>query len=160
MMEREIFKYIDGYRSSYKYHVDGNVNIVLSVPHGGSIMPDGIPDRTESDYVRLLNKNDGFVHEEHQKLTVVKDTRTDEFTENVVNELYKIWNFKPFVVIGIWNRRKIDFNRDIFEATLNHPEAVSAYKNYHMSLNEAINQVNNLFGKGLLIDVHGHSRGK
>ena len=155
-MEQEPFEYIDGYRSSSKYHFKGNVNIILSTPHGGSVMPDDIPDRTDGVYTCLSNPNDSF----RGKITVIKDTRTDEFTENVANELNKIWNLKPFIIIGQWHRRKVDFNREILEGTLNHPEAISAYENYHRNLNDAIDQVNHLFGKGLLIDIHGHSQGK
>jgi len=156
-MEQESFEYIDGYRSSSKYHFKGNVNIILSAPHGGNLVPDDVPDRTESVYNTCSsNANDSFPG----KITVVKDTRTDEFTENVANELNRIWNLKPFVIIGKWHRKKVDFNREILEGTLNHPEAISAYENYHTNLNDAINQVNHLFGKALLIDIHGHSQGK
>ncbi|CAF0774579.1 unnamed protein product [Rotaria sp. Silwood1] len=158
-MERETFEYIDGYQSCCKYHFNGNVNIIFSAPHGGSLMLDNVPDRTNDAYIRLSNIHDNFCDEDHRKIIVTKDTRTDEFTENVANELNKIGNFKPFIIIGKWHRKKVDFNREILDGTLNHPEAISAYENYHMNLNNAINQVNNLFGKGLLIDIHGHSQG-
>ncbi|CAF2332200.1 unnamed protein product [Rotaria sp. Silwood2] len=158
-MEQETLEYIDGYRSSCKYHCNGNVNIILSVPHGGSLMPDNVPDRTKEVYIHLLNTNNSFHDAEHCKINVIKDIRTDEFTENVINELNKIGNLKPFIIIGKWHRKKVDFNREILEGTLNNPEAISAYKNYHMNLNDAINQVNHLFGKGLLIDIHGHAQG-
>ena len=159
-MEQETFEYIDGYRSSCKYHFKGNVNIILSATHGGSLMPDDVPDRTEGISIHSSNTNDRSQNEEPYKIRTVKDTGTDEFTENVVNELNNSWNLKPFVIIGQWHRKKVDFNREILEGTLNHPEAISAYKNYHMNLNDAINQVNQLFGKGLLIDIHGHAQGK
>ncbi|CAF0990700.1 unnamed protein product [Rotaria sordida] len=158
-MARETLEYIDGYRSSCKYHLNGNVNIILSAPHGGSLMPDNVPDRTNDVYICLSNTHNNCHDDKHCKIIVIKDTRTDEFTENVANELNKIGNLKPFVIIGKWNRKKVDFNREILQGTLNHPEAISAYENYHMNLNDAINQVNHLFGKGLLIDIHGHSQG-
>ncbi|CAF0759812.1 unnamed protein product [Rotaria sordida] len=158
-MARETLEYIDGYRSSCKYHLNGNVNIILSAPHGGSLMPDNVPDRTNDVYICLSNTHNNCHDDKRCKIIVIKDTRTDEFTENVANELNKIGNSKPFVIIGKWNRKKVDFNREILQGTLNHPEAISAYENYHMNLNDAINQVNHLFGKGLLIDIHGHSQG-
>ncbi len=160
LMEQEPFEYIDGYRYSCKYHFKANVNIILSAPHGGNLMPDDVPDRTEGTYIRSSDTDDSFRKEERCKTNVMKDTSTLEFTENVANELFKKWNFKPFIIIGKWHRKKIDFNREILEGTLNHPEAISAYKNYHMYLNDAIDRVNQLFNKGLLIDIHGHSQGK
>jgi N-formylglutamate amidohydrolase len=156
-MQQESIEYIDGYRSSYKYYFNGNVNIILSAPHGGSLTPDDVPDRTDGVYVRSSDEKDT---EERCRTTVVKDSRTDEFTENVANELKTKWNVKPFIIIAKWHRKKVDFNREILEGTLNNPEAVSAYQNYHMSLTHAVNKVNQLFGKGLLIDIHGHSQGK
>jgi N-formylglutamate amidohydrolase len=159
-MEEEPFEYIDGYRSSCKYYFKGNVNIILSAPHGGNLLPDDVPDRTEGIYIRSSNENDSFHDKKRCKTTVVKDIGTTEFTENVANELFKKWNLKPFIIIGKWHRKKIDFNRDILEGTLNHPEAISAYENYHRNLNDTIDQVNQLFNKGLLIDIHGHSQGK
>ncbi|CAF0756356.1 unnamed protein product [Adineta ricciae] len=148
----EFFEYLTGYRSSCKYHCQGNVNIILSAPHGGNQMPDDVSDRTEG----ICNDQSEV---RRYRTTVVKDSRTDEFAENVANALKSKWNFKPFVIIGKWHRIKVDFNRHIHEGTLNHSEAISAYHSYHSYLNNAIEQVNQLFGKGLLIDIHGHSKG-
>ncbi|CAF4547227.1 unnamed protein product, partial [Rotaria magnacalcarata] len=69
-------------------------------------------------------------------------------------------NLKPFVVIGKWHRKKVDFNREINEATLNHPEAINAHKSYHTNLKNAINKIEQQYGKGLLIDIHGQGVGK
>ena len=154
------YQYIEGYRSSCKYHSDGNVNIILSAPHGGALMPDDVPDRTNIAYQHLLHNDHRFHDDEHAKIVVVKDSRTDEFTENVANELKRTWNLKPFIIIGRWNRKKIDFNREVLEATLNNSEAMSAYHNYRINLNDAIDQIQRLFGNGLLVDVHGHGHGK
>ena len=143
-------EYNYGYRSCCKYHSHSNVNIILSAPHGGVLQPDHVPDRTDN------------VHsdENNCQITVTKDICTDEFAENVADELNKIGHVRPFVIIGRWSRKKVDFNREIHEATLNHPEAMSAYESYHRHLKDAINQVNHSFGKGLLIDIHGHGIGK
>lgn len=159
-MEKEKFEYIDGYRSCCKYHFNGNINIILSAPHGGSLIPDNVPDRAYSVSNCASNINDNCRDEQRGKITVVKDSRTDEFTENVANELNRMEDLKPFIIIGQWHRKKVDFNREIFEATLNHAEVIRAYENYHRNLNNAINRVNHSFGKGLLVDIHGHAQGK
>ena len=159
-MEPEALEYIDGYRSSSKYYFKGNVNIILSAPHGGNLFPDDVPDRTDGIVMRSSSVNNELQGQLRCKTTVVKDSATAEFTENVVKELMSKWNFRPFIIIGKWHRRKVDFNRDILEGTLNHPEAIRAYENYHQNVNDAIDRVNQLFHKGLLIDIHGHSQGK
>ncbi|UJR33999.1 hypothetical protein I4U23_021413 [Adineta vaga] len=151
-MEDKSFEYLNGYRSCCKYYLNGNVNIILSAPHGGNLLPDDVPDRTEGICVDKSEIR-------RYKTSVLRDSRTDDFTENVANELMKKWNIKPFIIIGKWHRIKVDFNREIQEGTLNQSEAISAYENYHTHLNNAIDQVNQLFGKGLLIDIHGHSKG-
>ncbi|CAF3465604.1 unnamed protein product [Rotaria sp. Silwood1] len=51
------------------------------------------------------------------------------------------------------------FNREIKEATLNYPEAITAYQGYHSFIDQAINQINANFGGDLVIDIHGHGDG-
>lgn len=154
-MQVEGLNYVEGYRSSYKYHLEGTMNLILSAPHGGNLMPEDIPDRSSGICFRATNGS-----EKCCKTTVVRDTRSDEFTENVANELYRTLGVKPFVVIGKWHRKKIDFNRELVEGTLNHPEAILAYEDYHHTLNQAVQQVKQHFGQGLLIDLHGHAKGE
>jgi N-formylglutamate amidohydrolase len=154
MISQMTLDYADGYRSSCKYHADGTMNFILSAPHGGSRMPVDVPDRTAT-----TNKTSS-TYAQHYKPMLLKDSRTDEFTENVANELYRRWNMKPFVIIGQWNRKKVDFNRNIAEGTCDQPEAMIAYENYHQHVRNAIRRVHAEFGHGLLIDIHGHSQGK
>ena len=159
-MEQEPLEYIEGYRSSCKYHYKGNVNLILSAPHGGNLLPEDVPDRTDGILMRSSTTTGEFENKLRCKTTVVKDSATAEFTENVIHELMTKWNLRPLIIIGKWHRRKVDFNRDIVEGTLNHPEAIRAYENYHQNIKDAIDRVNQRFHKGLLIDIHGHSQGK
>lgn len=159
-MEQEPLEYIEGYRSSCKYHHKGNVNLILSAPHGGNLLPEDVPDRTDGIVQHSSNIPSEYESKQRCKTTVVKDSATAEFTENVVQELLTKWNLRPFIIIGKWHRRKVDFNRDIIEGTLNHPESIRAYENYHQNITDAIDRVNQRFHKGLLIDIHGHSQGK
>jgi hypothetical protein len=168
-IEQQSLKFVDGYRSSCKFHQQGNVNLLISAPHGGGILPNDVPDRTSGGCLRKTGDNAGvctwFYNDqcrdgEQCDSTIVRDTLSDEFAENVVKELNEKWSLKPFVVIGKWSRKKVDFNREINEATLNHPEAIIAYQSYHSNIQQAVNQISQTFGKGLLIDIHGHGAGK
>ena len=159
-MEQDSYEYDEGYRSSYKYYLKGNCNLILSAPHGGNLVPDDVPDRTNQKYLQAVSSYGASANECSRTLSLVKDSRTDEFTENVANALNQLFNLKPYMIIARWHRKKVDFNRDLLEATLNDPEATIAYTNYHLTLDKTIDQVNQIFGSALLIDIHGHSQGK
>lgn len=151
----ERLKYSNGYRLSSKYHLEGTMNLILSAPHGGDLTPDGIPDRTSGICFRRTNSS-----QQRCKTTVVKDSKTDEFAENVAEELFQILGVKPFVIIAQWSRKNIDFNREILEGTLNYPEAIKAYDDYHQILSSTVERIREKFGRGLLIDIHGHAKGE
>ena len=157
--------YSQGYRSSCKIFQAGTFNLILSAPHGGNTTPNDVPDRTSGGCRRSKSSctwfyNDPCLDGQRCPATVVQDYRSNEFAENVAEELSTKFNVKPYVVIGNWHRLKVDFNREINEATLNHPEAISAYQSYHSNVQMAVNKVNQLYGKGLLIDIHGQGVGK
>ncbi|CAF2741198.1 unnamed protein product [Rotaria sp. Silwood2] len=163
--QQQPLRYVDGYRSSCKFHQGGTFNLIVSAPHRGSLMPTDVPDRTQGG-CRHPGKsctwiyNDACVNDRRCTTTTVQDNLSDEFVENVAEELNIRYGLKPFVVIGKWHRKKVDFNREINQATLNHPKATSVYRSYHSNLQYAINQVKQLYGKGLLVDVHGQGKGK
>ena len=168
-VEQVILPFLNGHRSSCKYHLQGNVNLIISAPHGGNITLGDIPDRTTGGCRRQTGANAGsctwFYDDscedgEMCTPTTVKDTLSDEFAENVAKELMSTWSLTPYVVIGTWSRKKVDFNREINEATFNHPEAVLGYRSYHANIQQAVNDIQRKYQTGLLIDIHGHSAGK
>ncbi|CAF2994650.1 unnamed protein product [Rotaria sp. Silwood2] len=162
--QEEPIQYVDGYRSSCKFYQAGTFNLILSAPHGGSIMPTDVPDRTQGGCRRpgsycTWRYDDPCLDGVPCIATTVQDSLVDQLTENIAAELNTTFNKKPYIVIGKWSRKKVDFNREINEATFNHPEAISAYQSYHTNLQYAIDQVKQLYGNGLLIDIHGHGEG-
>ncbi|CAF0925664.1 unnamed protein product [Rotaria sp. Silwood1] len=127
-------------------------------------MPTDVPDRTQGGCRRpgsycTYMYNDTCLDGVPCVATTVQDSLVDELTENIAAELNNTYGLKPFVVIAKWHRKKVDYNREINEATFNHPESISAYQNYHTNLQYAIDQVNQQYGTGLLVDVHGHGEG-
>jgi N-formylglutamate amidohydrolase len=162
--------YYSGYRNSFKairLRLP-NTNIILSSPHAGSDLPYDISDRTVGGCQRNNSSictfyfNDSCLDGKRCSVTTVQDFASfDPFVERVAEELYRKYNLIPFVVVAQWNRKKIDFNREIQEATFNHPAAMKAFRRYHNYLQKAVNRIEKKYNrKGLLLDIHQHGQGK
>lgn len=162
--------YFSGYQNSFKATRVrlGNTNLILSSPHAGSDMPNDIPDRTiggcqrNNSNVCTFYFNDTCTDGKRCSITTVQDFADfDPFTERVADELYEKYQILPFVIIAKWNRKKIDYNREIEEATFNHPKAMNAHKRYHNYIEKSIQKIQKKFnGKGLILDIHQHAQGK
>ncbi|CAF2077919.1 unnamed protein product [Rotaria magnacalcarata] len=161
--------YFSGYRDSFKaIHYDlPNTNLILSSPHAGSDIPDDIPDRTiggcqrNTSTVCTFHFNDSCSDGNRCSITTVQDFASfDQFTEDLVDELHRTYNLLPFAIVAQWNRKKIDFNREISEATFNHPKTIKAYNRYHNYLRKSVKQIQKKYnGTGLLLDIHQHGQG-
>src|SRR5699024_3733333 len=77
----------------------GNVPIVISAPHGGTIEPEDVPDRS------------------CEGVTTVRDMNTTELAFEMQQELMAGHDMQPFVIAAHIHRKKIDLNRDIEEST-------------------------------------------
>lgn len=162
--------YLSSYRNSSKsirLHLP-NVNLILSSPHAGSDMPNDLPNRTiggcqtSNSNACTFYFNDTCSNGKRCPVTIVQDFADfDPFAERIVDELYEQYRLVPYAVIAKWNRMKIDFNREINEATFNHPKTIKAYEKYHNYLRNAIQKIERRFnGIGLLLDLHQHAQGK
>lgn len=162
--------YSSAYRNSSKsirLHLP-NINLILSSPHAGSDMPEDLPNRTiggcqtSNSSVCTFDFKEACLTGKRCPVTTVQDFASfDPFAERIVDELYDQYQVIPYAVIAQWNRIKLDFNREINEATFNHPKAIKAYKKYHKYLQKSIEQIEEKFnGIGLLLDLHQHAQGK
>jgi len=115
---------------------DANCPLILAAPHGGYLRPTSIPDRTGN-------------------VTTVTDTNTLETTREIDEAFYQLTGCRPHVVISHLNRVKLDPNREVEEAA-QHPEAETAYHEFHGFIEEARRSVEHQLGRGLFFDVHGH----
>ncbi|CAF0815699.1 unnamed protein product [Adineta ricciae] len=145
-----------------------NLNLIVSSPHAGSEIPNGIPDRSpggcrhNSTSTCTYYYNDTCADGVRCPVTTVQDFGNwDPLAELIVKELHETYGVLPFAVVANWNRKNIDFNREIVQATFQHPIAIKAYHGYHGYIERAIKKINKKFdGKGLLIDLHQHAQGK
>lgn len=123
-------------RNNYIEYRAGNLPIIFSAPHGGSLTPSEIPDRTYG--------------------TIVNDTNTKELAQQFFNELHLLTGKYPHMIICNLKRIKLDANRDSTEAAQGNQYALQAWNEYHNFIRTASSIVNISFNKGLYLDLHGH----
>lgn len=129
--------------SPYIYSAEGDIPLIITSAHGGTIKPKTIPDRT------------------HGVLT--PDLGTLPLALRIAESISVCSGGKrPFVVVNLLSRRKVDPNRQcIDEATGNNKESKDAYDAFHQCVEEACDRAKSKLShngccKVLLIDIHGH----
>ena len=124
--------------NDYVEFFSGNMPLVISIPHGGYMLPDEIPERPCVDCAK------------HQ------DTFTIEIGLALREALFKKTGFYPFVIINNLHRTRLDPNRNITEAAEGNKFAEIAWNQFQNFIDSATADVQRKFGKGLYIDLHGH----
>ncbi len=125
-----------GQNGYIEYH-PGNLPIIITAPHGGTIEPSDIPDRTCG-------------------LTGV-DSRTQTLIREIEYEIFQMTGRYPHIIICRLARKKLDANRDYDEATCGNNEASPYWFEWHKYIDSAKAIVTRQWGKGFYIDLHGHS---
>ncbi len=123
-------------RRGYVEYVPGTLPLVISVPHGGDLDPDEIPDRVWG--------------------TMVTDLWTRETATAVRDAFIARTGRAPHVVVSHLKRTKLDPNREIVEAAQGSPFAENAWNEFHAFIEVAEAAVEGSFGSGFYIDLHGH----
>ncbi len=126
------------YESTFVEYRAGNLPIVISVPHGGLLEPDSIPDR---DCIGCVTVMDAF---------------TKVIGESWYDAIITETGCYPHVIINTLHRKKFDANRDIEDAADGQPLIEEAWRTYHQFIDSAKARVVLEFGKGLFLDLHGH----
>ncbi len=124
-------------RANYIEYIAGNLPLIISVPHGGSLTPGEISDRTCGD-------------------ETVTDLYTIELAESIRKEIKELTGCSPHIIICHLKRTKLDVNRDVDIATCGNEFSEIAWNEYHLFADSAKAAVERTSGKGLLIDLHGH----
>ena len=116
-------------------YVPGDLPIVLTAPHGGHLMPSGIPNRTSG--------------------VLDSDAHTQELSRTIAAVLHERTGHHIHVVISRLHRSKLDPNRDLPEAA-EQQTAVAAWTAYHQFIEDACAASIRTHGWAFLIDLHGH----
>jgi len=123
-------------RNQYTEYLPGDLPLVLSAAHGGYLTPDEIPDRTYG--------------------TMVQDRNTQELARQVRDAIKDQTGHYPHIIISRLHRTKLDPNREIAEAAQGDPEAERAWHEFQTYIDEAERIVEETYGEGFYIDLHGH----
>jgi hypothetical protein len=124
-------------KTGFIEYVVGNLPLAISVPHGGYLKPSTIPDR-------VLGTAG------HQ------DTKTQELAREII-EIFRAQTGRiPHVIINRLHRDKLDANRELFDAAQDDPIATDAWNEFHNFIDTAEHRIQQEFGRGLYIDLHGH----
>jgi len=116
------------------YH--GNLPIVLTAPHGGFEEPKAIKDRTTGIFEQ--------------------DNHTLELTAYIIDTFQELIGKSPYGIIATITRKKVDLNRKASRA-YEDERAKRVYDEFHYRIKKAEQEIEQRFGKGLYIDIHGQS---
>ena len=117
----------------------GNLPIVFSAPHGGS-MP--IPDTPVRQGINV------------PRFAIVRDGGTDELARACADALEKKLGGRPFLVVAQFERKYADANRTAKEA-YESDTARPIYEAYHQALADSKAKIKEQWGRGLVVDFHG-----
>lgn len=123
-------------RNGYVEYLPGTLPLVVTAPHGGDLEPVEISDRSWG--------------------TTVTDLNTRELALVIRDVLHEETGAYPHLVICHLDRVKLDANREIVEAAQGEWAAERAWWEYHVFADEAGALVEEEFGRGLYLDIHGH----
>ena len=116
----------------------GDIPLVISAPHGGTLTPNEIPNRSCSG------------------ITTVRDRNTTELADEIRYQMKQDFGVEPYIVLALIHRKKIDLNRDVDLATCGHTVGKEVWQEYHRKIEEAIQSAIEEYGGAIFIDLHGH----
>lgn len=121
----------------YVEHIAGSLPIVISSPHGGSLRPATIADRTAG--------------------VTASDLNSQDLARALADALHQASGLRPHVVASHLHRRKLDPNREIKEAAAGNAIAERAWREYHDFVRTSTGAAVQQHGFAFLVDIHGHA---
>ncbi|XP_077142465.1 uncharacterized protein LOC143806213 isoform X1 [Ranitomeya variabilis] len=152
---------IYGHEKFTEYHV-GNMSLILTAPHGGSLNPSSIPSRDAGCWEKTLGKcyyrhscPSGTVRDNvNCKVKIMADLYTQEMVLALAKEICLLTSGRcPHIVINNLARSKLDANREKDEAAFGVREAEQAWEEFMGFIHMAKSNM----WSGLLLDFHGQS---
>ena len=126
-------------KNQYSEYRSGTLPIIITVPHGGYLKPNAMPDRQCTDCIYAMDAN------------------TQELARSLDSLLKIRTGRSPHLIISKLHRIKLDPNRDVADAADGNAAAAAAWSEYHQWIEDAKKSLLKQHSAGLLIDLHGHS---
>ncbi|MFM8221434.1 MAG: hypothetical protein ACKOJF_21185 [Planctomycetaceae bacterium] len=121
----------------------GELPILLSAPHGGTLPIPGVPPRKGEG---LETGPAGFF--------TGRDGGTEELAYELAAELRRRFGKPPYLVVSRVHRRYLDPNRPP-EIAYEDPDAAPAYEAYHGAMTKFCGEMTSRFRCGVVLDLHG-----
>lgn len=131
------------YKNNFVETVVGDIPLVISVPHGGTVRPKNIPKRE----CKVAGQG---------RLVTGVDGRTVPTARAIQEAFEKKYNKKPYVIISHIARTQVDQNRPLELGACGNKRAEAAWYDFHNSIDTALALAVQKFGFAIYIDLHGH----
>lgn len=119
----------------------GGLPIILTAPHGGRQAIPGITPRQGSGVAQFR---------------IERDNNTAELAEAIAVRLRERLRADPFLVVAHFERKYVDANRP-HHGAYESPAARPYYVAFHSAVDMACKKVRQVWGRGLLLDIHGQA---
>lgn len=142
--------YFDTSGNGWLEYIAGDMPIVLSVPHDGTLEPVTIVDRAANPACPA-------------DITTARDTNAATLGRKMQAAFVARYGGRPHLVVAHISRKKVDLNRDalgVDEAACGEPRMRKVWDEFHGFIEAAIAAEVSRFGHVLYIDVHGHGHAK
>jgi hypothetical protein len=123
---------------AFTWRQKGTMPLVITVPHGGMVSPDSIPDRACTG------------------ITTATDLYTIEMAKAIDSVALADYGVRPYLVVTNLKRIKLDQNRELAEATCNNAAVSGYWTRFHNSTDTSIKAVLSHYPQCLYIDLHAH----
>ena len=143
----------------YIEYIPGNLPIIISAPHGGLKLSGLTAFRENASGTPVSTNfpdNDPTLPDRSCG-TVEMDDNTDVLIRKIQKAIFDATGCYAHVIINNLHRTKLDPNRIISEAACGDADAQFYFNEYHRFIDMASADVENTYGKGLYIDLHGQS---
>jgi hypothetical protein len=125
-------------QENWTEYIEGNMPLVISVPHAGSTLAKNLP----------LRGCKGAV--------TVTDGNTMELAREIQKAFEQKYQLTPHIVICHLSRKNVDQNRAMDEGTCGNAMMEKPWKQFHNYIDTALAIAVKKYGNAMYIDLHGH----
>jgi hypothetical protein len=129
--------------NDYVEYIAGNLPVIFSAPHGGTLTPSGMP-------ARVAGAACG------PEVTTVRDMNTEELARELRAAFFARTGKYPHIIINRLHRSRLDANRPIAEAACGNGAAEEAWRDFQAFVSVARAAVIAEHTRGWFTDLHGH----